>query len=229
MQITRAKGLRSQSKEEWRGITTRLMRDVWESEVPETSAYAPTWSQAKAYFNHYEACLRFLPVEQSGLATEPKVLDNVLEVVGLVKLHYQQQSLVRDIKSAIAQKCGAWIRDPVDHNAVAPALGFAMSLGLFVEPNLKNDGQTLARATHDQIATIPDPAAQLDALSEDFCVKSLMRKAGFEIQLTSDLTRHLQLSTNMSTIYLFRHARALEQYHRAFGRHVSHRLHFRVC
>lgn len=113
------------------------------------------------------------------LATEPKALDNVLELVGLVKLHHQQQSLVHGIKSDIVQKCGAWASDPTDDDAITAGLEFAIRLWLFVRPNLRNDGQTLAHAPHEQIATLADPPAQLDALSEDFWVKSLMQKAGF--------------------------------------------------
>lgn len=211
------KPLRSRSIKR-RRVTAELLQNVWGLDPPGTYADALTWRDAKAYFNHYKELLHGLDIEQLGLGTQPNVLDNVFRLVGLVKHHQQQQSHVPNIKADIAQKCG-WILDPTSDDAVAAALEFAVELWLFVCPNFTDNGQTVTQAIHERISRIASPVNQPEVLLKDFSARSLMKKGGFEIQVTSDLTEHLELDG--STIRIFRHARALEKYKRTLSRYIT--------
>ncbi|ETI25987.1 hypothetical protein G647_02764 [Cladophialophora carrionii CBS 160.54] len=146
-------------------------------------------------------------------------MGEVTRLVRLVKEKRQEKvsEILKEIKDS-----GSLLLQKKTDAAAEKALVFVIRLWLFVVPKLPSanvqppQGAQISRSsTLSEVMSISFPgtsSTKIEELSDDFSAKSLIRKGGFDFEITADLDKHLTFDPNCRwRIRIFGCARALEK------------------
>ena len=186
------------------GITEKLLAEVWHLD-----SIAAGSAEAEAYFEHYLQLLQDPCLVNKEQTTLGRTNDQTTKVVALVrKVRPLIGGHLRDVKTAIRDDPPGELMKPVKEAAVVNAVDFALRLWLFVPLVLHNEEATFAALIGNALpAQVP---VKGKALSFGFNAKNLIRRGGFSVRTTSDLSKHLDMDD--LTIWVFRHAAVLKEY-----------------
>jgi hypothetical protein len=179
----------------------KLIRELW------LIGDSLEWHQVKAYQEHIKECRKAKDDDSIPCA---KVAD-VLKLVDQVKAskHLQVSQIYGRIRAAYSTNQQQ--QEPIHDASIHQAFSFAVRLWLFLPLTTElrqTSSRTLETTVQDVTSRFSSPSPDNRTLKEDFCEKSLTRKAGIKLRWTSDLTRHLELRENR--LFVFRHGAALK-------------------
>ena len=178
--------------------TRTLIRDIWliQDEL--------AWHQIKSYQEHIREC-------RKGKDDNSIPCEKVADIVALIhEINLSGPLTINETEEKVRKLCPLNQQTP-HKESVHQALYFAIRLWLFVPlySKLQDGAGTLKDLVSDKLNEDLGSGPNR-ILKDDFCEKSLTRKAGIKIRWTSDLTRHLELQGNR--LFVFRHGAALKAY-----------------
>lgn len=162
--------------------------------------------------NHAKATLRLLrpPV---FMPSRVKVWSIELQKVAS-SLQPLASGQIMTLNQRIGHLAPLWLAKPSDTDSQQHFLSWFIEFWLFVKVKIDDPDQTLPAiiaANLPQRGLMPLPGSGL--LSDDFCAKSLTRKAAFELCFTSNLAEHLTFKkASKKSLCIFRHSQMLEHF-----------------
>ncbi|KAI1608844.1 hypothetical protein EDD36DRAFT_482666 [Exophiala viscosa] len=143
--------------------------------------------------------------------------DQATKVVALVRrVRPLIGGRLRDVKTAIRKDPRGEFVEPIKEAAVVNAVDFALRLWLFVPLVLDVEDATFAGLMRSALPA--QIGVQGKALSFGVNAKNLIRRGGFSVRTTSDLSKHLDMDD--LTIWIFSHAAVLKEYQGSGFSHV---------
>jgi hypothetical protein len=173
--------------------------------------------QLGAYQDHYRSSVRLIVDDNVAFADVSDVLDLIASLEDSTKT-------VRELKSTLNGTQNTFLKAGANETSLEVVLKFAARLWLFVpiDESMANESLTLKQLIEQELSsmnTTTSPGGH-QSLSEDLCEKNLTRKAGIQLNWTSNLCEHLEM-VNKSQLKVFRHSSILTAFDGGEERYVS--------
>ena len=189
---------------------SEVLQNIWDVGLD------PTGPRAASYINHCRSLLN-----HSNLNSEGLNLTRLLHATDLVQRVKGQANLATRTLQSVENDLGSKIpaaqwMESCDVETKRRALQLALSLWLFVHPDLENQALSLQDVCRSAVPQKLTSTLQSSRVV-NFTAKSLLRRGGFHLQWTGDLSEHLTFPTKKQ-LMVFGHASILQRYQKGIER-----------